>query len=220
MTDNYLSISDSLRKQGVTLVAVSKTRTVEEIQKMYDAGQRDFGENRVQELTEKATQLPGDIRWHLIGHLQKNKVKYIADFVHLIHSVDSLALLEEINKRAAAANRIIPCLLQIFIASETTNFGISEEEAIAILSGNTLKTLPNVRIDGLMGMATLTDSTAIVTAEFKRLHHLFTNWKETYFNNADHFRVLSMGMSSDYDIAIAAGSNMVRIGTLLFGPRN
>ncbi len=220
MTDNYLSISDSLRKQGVTLVAVSKTRTVEEIQKMYDAGQRDFGENRVQELTEKATQLPGDIRWHLIGHLQKNKVKYIADFVHLIHSVDSLALLEEINKRAAAANRIIPCLLQIFIASETTKFGISEEEAIAILSGNTLKTLPNVRIDGLMGMATLTDSTAIVTAEFKRLHHLFTNWKETYFNNADHFRVLSMGMSSDYDIAIAAGSNMVRIGTLLFGPRN
>lgn len=220
MTNNYLSISDSLRKQGVTLVAVSKTRTVEEIQKMYDAGQRDFGENRVQELTEKATQLPGDIRWHLIGHLQKNKVKYIADFVHLIHSVDSLALLEEINKRAAAANRIIPCLLQIFIASETTKFGISEEEAIVILSGNTLKTLPNVRIDGLMGMATLTDSTAIVTAEFKRLHHLFTNWKETYFNNADHFRVLSMGMSSDYDIAIAAGSNMVRIGTLLFGPRN
>ncbi|KRP12057.1 MAG: alanine racemase [Sphingobacteriales bacterium BACL12 MAG-120813-bin55] len=220
MTDNYLSISRSLREVGVTLVAVSKTRTVEEISKMYAAGQRDFGENKVQELTDKAAQLPDDIRWHLIGHLQKNKVKYIADFVHLIHSVDSLALLEEINKRGAAANRVIPCLLQIFIASEPTKFGLSEEEALAILSGNTLKELPHVRIDGLMGMATMTEDAAVISAEFNGLRQLFTQWKQIYFQDAPHFNTLSMGMSSDYELAIAAGSNMVRIGTLLFGPRN
>ena len=220
MTDNYLSISRSLREVGVTLVAVSKTRTVEEISKMYAAGQRDFGENKVQELTDKAAQLPDDIRWHLIGHLQKNKVKYIADFVHLIHSVDSLALLEEINKRGAAANRVIPCLLQIFIASEPTKFGLSEEEALAILSGNTLKELPHVRIDGLMGMATMTEDAAVISAEFNGLRQLFTQWKQIYFQDAPHFNTLSMGMSSDYELAIAAGSNMVRIVTLLFGPRN
>ena len=220
MTDNYLSISRSLREVGVTLVAVSKTRTVEEISKMYAAGQRDFGENKVQELTDKAAQLPDDIRWHLIGHLQKNKVKYIADFVHLIHSVDSLALLEEINKRGAAANRVIPCLLQIFIASEPTKFGLSEEEALAILSGNTLKELQHVRIDGLMGMATMTEDAAVISAEFNGLRQLFTQWKQIYFQDAPHFNTLSMGMSSDYELAIAAGSNMVRIGTLLFGPRN
>ncbi|KRP06848.1 MAG: alanine racemase, partial [Sphingobacteriales bacterium BACL12 MAG-120802-bin5] len=184
MTDNYLSISRSLREVGVTLVAVSKTRTVEEISKMYAAGQRDFGENKVQELTDKAAQLPDDIRWHLIGHLQKNKVKYIADFVHLIHSVDSLALLEEINKRGAAANRVIPCLLQIFIASEPTKFGLSEEEALAILSGNTLKELPHVRIDGLMGMATMTEDAAVISAEFNGLRQLFTQWKQIYFQDA------------------------------------
>lgn len=220
MTDNYEQIANETRASGVTLVAVSKTRTPEEIKVLYQKGQRDFGENRVQELTAKAEELAEDIRWHLIGHLQKNKVKYIAPFVHLIHSVDSGDLLREINKRAAACGRVIPCLLQVHIAEEETKFGLSIDEVREITEGPLLAELPHVRIDGLMGMATLTEDEEQITKEFRSLKELFDQLQQTVFSDSPHFSILSMGMSSDYKMAIACGSNMIRVGTLLFGPRS
>lgn len=220
MNSNYFDIIQHLQQKAVTLIAVSKTKSPEAIMALYEAGQRDFGENRVQELREKQELLPKDIRWHLIGHLQSNKVKYVAPWVHLIHAVDSWGLLEEINKQAQKNNRIIPCLLQVFIAKEETKFGLTEKELYGILDNPLLPTLKNIRIDGLMGLATNTSDEDIVRNEFIGLHQLLLQIKNTYFHDAKYFKELSMGMSSDYTIAMEEGATMVRIGSLLFGERN
>ena len=204
-----------------TLVAVSKTKPVEAIQSLYDLGQRDFGENYVQELTEKYAQLPKDIRWHYIGHLQSNKVKYIAPFVHLIHGVDSFSLLKEINKQALKNNRIINCLLQVHIAREETKFGLDSEELQGTITQikNELHELKNCKVMGLMGMASFSNNMNFVRSEFRYLKSLFDlNIQSAMVN--DQWSTLSMGMSSDYQIALEEGSNMVRIGSLLFGTRD
>jgi len=208
----YQSIVSKLHEKKVTLVAVSKTKSAAQIIALYNAGQRDFGENYVQELLEKQEQLPKDIRWHFIGHLQSNKVKYIAPFIHLIHSVDSLKLLKEINKQAVNNNRTISCLLQIYIAQEETKFGLDFQEAEDIFKANTLN---NIFITGLMGMASDTENIEQIKKEYQSLKSFFDN-----NSAAHHLKYLSMGMSGDYDIATAHGSNMVRIGSLLFGARN
>jgi PLP dependent protein len=216
---SYQSIVTKLTQKNVTLVAVSKTKPASAILDLYNQGQRHFGENKVQELVGKAEELPNDIHWHLIGHLQRNKVKYIAPFVYLIHSVDSLELLQEINKQAAKANRTIDCLLQIFIATEETKFGLSIEELNALLESPEYAQVQNIRIRGLMGMASNVDDEAQVKREFAKLKQLHTKLKLTYFENDPSFDILSMGMSTDHDLAIAEGATMVRIGSLLFGGR-
>lgn len=200
-----------------TLVAVSKTKPVEDIQALYDLGQRDFGENYVQELKDKYELLPKDIRWHFIGHLQSNKVKYIAPFIYLIHGVDSLNLLKEVNKQALKNNRIIDCLLQIHIAKEETKFGLDSKELDAILT-NDMPELKNIRICGLMGMASFSDDVNLVRNEFKYLKSLFDKYTQLIPHHSKP-TTLSMGMSADYKIAIKEGSNLVRIGSLLFGSR-
>ncbi len=212
---------NELNPQGVTLIAVSKTKPNEDIQALYNAGQRDFGENYVQELTDKQAALPKDIRWHYIGHLQGNKVKYIAPFVHLIHAVDSYKLLKEINKEAAKNNRVIDVLLQMHIADEETKFGLDESELVELISSyETQKAeLANIRICGLMGMATNTTDEQKISEEFSTLHNFFKKLAATNFAGKDYFKTCSMGMTSDYKIAIESGSNMVRIGSLLFGSR-
>lgn len=219
----YKEISSELQEKNVTLVAVSKTKSVEDILELYHLGQRDFGENYVQELVEKYQQLPKDIRWHFIGHLQRNKVKLISPFVHLIHSVDSEKLLKEINKEAKKKERIIDCLLQVHIAKEETKFGLDENELEQIIQAtnfanntNEEKLFKNICIKGLMGMASFTDDEKIVRKEFHSLKTLFSQLTIHH----SPFTVLSMGMSADYKIAIEEGSNMVRIGSLLFGERN
>ena len=215
----YNQISQFTSQKGVTLVAVSKTKPIEAIQQMYDQGQRVFGENRVQELEEKYLALPKDIQWHLIGHLQKNKVKYIAPFVSMIHSVDSLELLEIINKEAVKADRIISVLLQYYIAKEDTKFGLSEAEGFALLDQLKEKPLTNIKICGVMGMASFSDDKALVRSEFQNLKNIFNHLKNKYFATDDAFREVSMGMSGDYELAIEEGSTMVRIGSALFGSR-
>ncbi len=207
--------------KAVTLVAVSKTKPVSDILALYDAGQRDFGENYVQEFVEKVPQLPGDIRWHFIGHLQSNKVKYIAGFVHLVHAVDDFKLLLEINKQAAKHERVIDVLLQLHIAAEETKFGMDEQELIAAIDNYRAQKsdLQHVRICGLMGMATNTEDEAQVRAEFTKLHSVFSVLGANQFAGDVAFATCSMGMSSDYAMAIDCGSNMVRIGSLLFGAR-
>jgi len=216
----YQRLINELRPNNVTLVAVSKTKPAEEIKELYDLGHRDFAENYVQELEEKQKQLPADIRWHFIGHLQSNKVKQIAGFVQLIHSVDSLKLLKVINKQAEKNNRVIDCLLQVHIAQEESKFGLDEHELDELLNTNSdeLYELKNVRIAGLMGMASFIDDMNKVRKEFRYLKTLYD--KQTPFT-IDHspFTILSMGMSADYKIAIEEGSNMIRIGSLLFGER-
>jgi hypothetical protein len=209
----YHSIQQEFVKQSVTLVAVSKLKPASDIEDLYKEGQRDFGENYVQELVDKQAVLPPTINWHFIGHLQSNKVKYIAPFVHLIHGVDSLKLLQEINKQALKNNRVIDCLLQVHIAKEETKFGMDAHELSAALEA--AKQLLNVNIKGLMGMASFSDNQELVANEFKYLHELFT----THQFDKQTASILSMGMSADYPLAIAAGSNMVRIGSLLFGAR-
>ena len=204
---------------NITLVAVTKTRPVEILKQAYEFGLRDFGENRVQEMIVKQAELPSDIRWHLIGHLQTNKVKFIAPFVHLVHSVESLKLLEEINKQAKKNNRVIDCLLQVYIATEESKFGLDETEIHQILESDKYKSLENIRVHGLMGMATFTDDLSVVRREFAGLKALFDNIKHQYFASSDSFSILSMGMSGDYQIAIEEGSTMVRVGTALFGNR-
>lgn len=218
----WQSITAGLREKGVTLVAVSKTKPASDIQEMYALGQRDFGENYVQELVDKQAELPTDIRWHFIGHLQSNKVKYIAPFVNLIHGVDSFKLLLEINKQAAKNGRIIDVLLQVYIANEETKFGLDEKELIELMDYYTAQksALANVRICGLMGMASFSDNRKQVHAEFSKLNNLFQFLKQSYFLTDPSFSIKSMGMSGDYTIAIEEGSNMVRIGSLLFGERN
>ena len=215
--ESYANIVEELKTNNVTLVAVSKTKPAEEILELYNLGQRDFGENYVKELTDKYEQLPKDIRWHFIGHLQSNKVKYITPFVSLIHGVDSEKLLTAINKQAEKCDRLTDCLLQIHIAKEETKFGLDENELEELLATN-FKNLKNVRIRGLMGMASFTDDLEKVRSEFRFLKSLFDKYSAFA---ADHspFTILSMGMSADYKIAIEEGSNMVRIGSLLFGKR-
>lgn len=205
--------------KGVQLVAVSKTKSNSEIMEAYEAGQRIFGENHVQELIEKAELLPKDIQWHMIGHLQTNKVKYIATFVSLIASVDSLKLLKEINKHALKANRTIDCLLQIYIADEDTKFGLDHAELIELLRDEEFLALKNIRICGLMGIASNTDNEKVIKAEFYELKMLFDGVKASFYRKDDYFNILSMGMSSDYKLAIEEGSTMVRIGSTIFGKR-
>lgn len=201
---------------GCRLVAVSKTQPLDKIQEAYASGQRDFGENRVQELTTKYEQLPQDITWHMIGHLQTNKVKYIAPFVSLIHSVDSPRLLEEIDNQAGKAGRVIDCLLQLHVAQEETKYGLTEEEARMLLTSPAVRTYQHIRIQGLMGMGSLTDNTEQVRREFRALKALFDRLKQESLPPNTSMTILSMGMSSDYKIAIEEGSTMIRIGTSLF----
>jgi pyridoxal phosphate enzyme (YggS family) len=214
----YQELLKELQAKDVLLVAVSKTKSVAEIKELYDAGQQDFGENYVQELVDKQPQLPADTRWHFIGHLQSNKVQRIAPFVTLIHGVDSLKLLVEIDKQAAKCNRIIHCLLQVHIASEETKFGFNEQELEAALQSPELASLEHIHIDGLMGMASFSEDKDKVRAEFKGLYQLFDKYGRVRTPRCQ-FRVLSMGMSGDYKLAVEEGSNMVRIGSLVFGSR-
>ena len=210
--ENYNKINKELQSAQVTLIAVSKTKSAEDIMALYDLGQRDFGENYVQELVEKESSLPKDIRWHFIGHLQSNKVKYMAPFVHLIHGVDSEKLVKEIDKQGKKLGKKIGCLLQMHIAQEETKFGFSEEE----LSQLNVSLYENVTVQGLMGMASFTKNETLVMQEFKNLHQVFEKMQA----EDDAVQILSMGMSADYPTAIQQGSNMVRIGSLLFGERN
>jgi pyridoxal phosphate enzyme (YggS family) len=212
IVENIQFIEKEIEGKGVTLVAVSKTKPVEMLMEAYNAGFKRFGENYVQELVDKYQQMPKDIEWHFIGHLQSNKVKYIAPFVSLIHSVDSLKLLQEINKQATKNNRVIDCLLQIYIAEEDTKSGMTEEECLEILKA---ETLPNVRIVGLMGMTTLTDDEVQIRKEFKKLCEFFKELRTQNFQ----LSTLSMGMSGDYAIAIEEGSTMIRVGSKIFGGR-
>lgn len=214
----YHKVLKEVAHHKATLVAVSKTKPNEAIMELYKEGHRVFGENKVQELCAKAEALPKDIEWHMIGHLQRNKVKYIAPFVSLIHGVDSVRLYKEIGKQGAKLDREIPCLLQVHIAEEQTKFGFSKEELTAFIASGEL--LPNVKICGLMGMATNTDDTAQINKEFAMLKQLFDDLKEGHFANDPEFSVLSMGMSGDYPLALSQGSTMVRVGSLIFGARN
>lgn len=217
----YQAITKQLEEKNATLVAVSKFKSVSDIQELYSLGQKDFGENYVQELIEKQSQLPENINWHFIGHLQRNKVKYIAPFVHLIHSVDSFKLLLEINKQAQKHNRIISCLLQIHVTNETTKTGMDDKELLEFMSfyNAQKEQLKHVQIKGLMGMATFTDDPEQIRKDFQQLKSIFDFSRESYFLFDNQFKILSMGMSGDYEIALEEGSNMVRIGSLLFGKR-
>jgi pyridoxal phosphate enzyme (YggS family) len=215
--DNLLRIKSTIPNH-VTLVAVSKTKPISDLMEAYDAGQRIFGENKIQEMAEKWEAMPKDIQWHMIGHVQTNKVKYMAEFVSLIHGVDSLKLLEEINKQALKNDRVIDCLLQIHIAEEETKFGLNEEELNEIIASTTFQEMKNVRIVGLMGMATFTDNQEQIKKEFLHLKSIFDK-----LLSKDALRcvsTLSMGMSGDYQLAINCGSTMVRIGSSIFGGRN
>lgn len=219
LQENYLKIRNSI-KPGVRLVAVSKYKTVEEIKEVYDFGQRIFGENKAQEMKAKHTELPSDIEWHFIGHLQKNKVKYIAPYVSLVHSIDSLELLQEVDKEASKSDRVIPCLLQFHIATEETKFGLDLSEAKALLESEAFSQLQHVRIDGVMGMASFTDDKEQVRKEFVHLREIFTTLRDTYFPGEGHFKEISMGMSDDYPIAMEEGATLVRIGSKIFGARD
>lgn len=219
IADNIKSLKKETEADKVILLAVSKTKPVADVQEAYDAGQRLFGENIVQEMVEKYEQLPKDIEWHLIGHLQTNKVKYIAPFVSMIQSVDSLKLLHEINKHAEKAGRVIDCLLQIYIADEETKYGLGFDEAIELLRSEEFAIMKNVRIRGLMGIATNTDNEKQIKEEYYELNTFFEGIKLSYFRKEESFDILSMGMSSDYKLAIEQGSNMVRLGSTIFGGR-
>ncbi|PJJ07481.1 hypothetical protein CLU83_0654 [Flavobacterium sp. 1] len=221
---NLLNIKSTL-PEHVTLVAVSKTKPVPDLMEAYNAGQRIFGENKIQEMVDKWEQMPKDIEWHMIGHVQTNKVKFMASFVSLIHGVDSLKLLEEINKQALKNNRIIDCLLQIYLAEEESKFGLDEDELSALLASPTFKEMKNIRIVGLMGMATFTDNQNQIKKEFTHLKSIFdelhnnTQRRDGLQSVSTTLNTLSMGMSSDYQLAIACGSTMIRIGSSIFGGR-
>lgn len=219
IADNIKSLKRETDQVNVTLIAVSKTKPAEEVQEAYDAGQRLFGENMVQELVEKHENLPKDIQWHLIGHLQTNKVKYITPFISMVQSVDSLKLLHEINKHAEKNSRVIDCLLQVYIADEETKFGLGFDEVIELLRSGELVILKNIRIRGLMGIATNTDNEKQIKDEYYELRTFFDGIKQSFFRKDDNFDTLSMGMSSDYKIAIEQGSTMVRLGSTIFGQR-
>lgn len=219
MIQEQLELLRSEIPDNVTLIAVSKTKPLSDLQAAYDAGQRHFGENKVQEMVEKAAQLPKDIHWHLIGHLQSNKVKYMAGFVHLIHGVDSLKLLQEIDKQAEKAGRFQDVLLQFHIAQEETKFGLELQEANEILESEVFKQLKCIRICGVMGMASFTSDVQQIANEFQGLKKVFETLKGQYFADATYFKEISMGMSGDYPIAIQNGSTMVRVGSKIFGGR-
>lgn len=212
-------IKEELQARNALLVAVSKTQPPERVMQLYEQGQRVFGENKVQEMAAKHEALPSDILWHFIGHLQTNKVKYIAPFVACIHSVDSLRLLQEIDRQAARCHRVITCLLQFHIAGESTKFGMTLPEAAELLSSPEFKAMQHVKVAGVMGMATFTEDEAQLRREFKQLAAIFRQLKSDFFAGSPDFKELSMGMSGDYPIALEEGSTMVRIGTLLFGDR-
>ena len=214
---NLFNIKSSLPSH-VSLVAVSKTKPMSDLMEAYDAGQRIFGENKIQEMSEKWEQMPKDIKWHMIGHVQTNKVKYMAEYISLIHGVDSLKLLQEINKQAAKHNRVIDCLLQIYIAEEESKFGLDEKELEAILQSDEFKSLQNIKVTGLMGMATFTDNQTQIKKEFLKLKTIFDIHQKPITNN-QQLTTLSMGMSGDYKLAIECGSTMVRIGSSIFGNR-
>lgn len=220
--NQLMNIEENLNKiksqlpEHITLVAVSKTKPISDLMKAYNAGQRIFGENKIQEMAEKHEQMPKDIEWHMIGHVQRNKVKYMADFVSLIHGVESLKLLKEINKQAKKHDRIINCLLQIKIAEEDSKFGMSKVEASTLLQSDEFSELENIKVVGLMGMATFTDNTSQVENEFKFLKHSFSELKTL---NSE-LKIISMGMSGDYQLAIECGSTMIRVGSSIFGARN
>lgn len=216
--NQYYNIKNVL-PESTKLIAVSKTKPVEDILTLYQEGQRVFGENRALELRDKQEVLPKDIEWHFIGHLQSNKIKYIAPFVHLIHSVDSFELLQEIDKQAQKHNRVIPCLIQFYIADEVTKFGFDLNEAIQMLSSEHFKELQHVKVVGVMGMGTFTDNREQTRQEFKHLADIFKTLKEKYFLNDPDFKEISMGMTDDYQIAIEEGSTMIRIGSAIFGSR-
>ncbi|MCR8560588.1 YggS family pyridoxal phosphate-dependent enzyme [Mucilaginibacter sp. BJC16-A38] len=219
IAENIKSLKKETELINVILIAVSKTKPVNEVLEAYQTGQRLFGENMVQELVEKYEQLPKDIEWHLIGHLQSNKVKYIAPFISMIQSVDSLKLLQEINKHAEKNNRVIDCLLQVYIADEETKFGLGFDEVIELLRSEEFTSLKHIRIRGLMGIATNTDSEKQIKEEYYELKTFFDGIKQSFFRKDDKFDTLSMGMSSDYKLAIEQGSNMVRLGSTIFGQR-
>ncbi|MBP6387139.1 MAG: YggS family pyridoxal phosphate-dependent enzyme [Pseudarcicella sp.] len=216
---NIATIYSQLQNSKASLIAVTKTKPVADLQEAYDAGCKVFGENKVQEMVDKQSELPADIEWHLIGHLQTNKVKFIAPFVAMIHAVDSMKLLIEINKQAQKNNRVIPCLLQIFIAQEETKFGLSQDEALAILNDAAFGSLENIKIVGLMGMATFTDNMEQVRNEFKSLKNIFDQMQLLPYQKNVDFCEISMGMSGDYMIAIEEGSTLVRVGSAIFGGR-
>ena len=216
--ERLLNIKSTL-PEHVTLVAVSKTKPISDLMEAYNAGQRIFGENKIQEMVDKQEQLPKDIEWHMIGHLQSNKVKYMASFVHLIHGVDSLKTLKEINKQALKNNRIINCLLQLKIAKEDTKFGFSYNEVEKLLSSEEFKNLSNIKIKGLMGMASFVENDTIIREEFKTLNNFFNILKKEESANFTP-TIISMGMSGDYKIAIEEGSTMIRVGSSIFGTRN
>ncbi|MGB3777599.1 MAG: YggS family pyridoxal phosphate-dependent enzyme [Tunicatimonas sp.] len=221
-----MSIADAIARiqstlpTGCCLIAVSKTKPLATLQEAYDVGVRDFGENKVQEMTDKHEQLPKDIRWHMIGHLQRNKVKYIAPFVHLIHSVDSLRLLREIDKQGAKAERVVNCLLQVHIAEEENKFGLSDDELMSLLKSDEIRQAEHVRVVGLMGMATFSDNAEEARPEFQHLKRLFDQVKGLDLPNNVVMEQLSMGMSGDYTVAFEEGSTMIRIGTTIFGKRD
>lgn len=219
MQTTLAQLSAELAPYRAQLVAVSKTYPPERLMEAYACGQRDFGENKVQEMVDKAAVLPDDVRWHFIGHLQTNKVKQIVPFVHLIHAVDSLKLLEEIHKRAEAHGRVIDVLLQCKIAAEESKFGLAPAELDQLMAGGHWVALTHVRIVGVMGMATFTDDEAQITREFATLRAVFEGMKHRYFADSPHFREISMGMSADYALALAQGSTLVRVGSLIFGQR-
>ena len=217
---NISTFQKSLADREAQLVAVSKTKPPEMILEAYNAGLKTFGENKVQEMVSKYEALPKDIQWHMIGHLQRNKVKYIAPFVNLIHSVDSLRLLQEIDKQAAKHNRVVDCLLQMHIAREDTKFGLNREELLEMLQSDSFRSLTNVRVTGLMGMATNTPDESQVRQEFRMLKSLFEEVKASIQGSNLDMKEVSMGMSGDYEIALQEGSTMVRVGSAIFGPRN
>lgn len=219
IADNIRSLKNETDTIKVQLIAVSKTKSIEEIKEAYDAGQRLFGENMVQELVDKYENLPKDISWHLIGHLQSNKVKYIAPFISMIQSADSLKLLQEIDKQGQKHNRVIDCLVQVYIADEETKYGLGFDEVIELLRSEEFIVLKHIRIRGLMGIATNTDNEKQIKDEFYELKTFFDGIKQSYFRKDASFDTLSMGMSSDYKIAIEQGSNMVRLGGTIFGQR-
>jgi pyridoxal phosphate enzyme (YggS family) len=218
--ENVFRLKNTFKNHGCLLVAVSKTRPIEDILEAYEAGIRDFGENKVQEMTEKQPQLPSDIRWHMIGHLQRNKIKFIAPFVHLIHGVDSFKLLRAIDKEAEKSSRVLSCLLQIHIAKEDTKFGFDERELMEMITAEEIGSLKNIKILGLMGMATNTSDMDLVRQEFAGLKGLMGRLKEHELPPNFELKEISMGMSGDYEIAQEEGSTIVRIGSAIFGNRN
>jgi pyridoxal phosphate enzyme (YggS family) len=216
--ENLEQLKESI-PEHVALVAVSKTKPAHMVRELFESGHLDFGENKVQELVDKQEELPGDIRWHMIGHLQSNKVKYIAPFVYMVHGVDSLKLLRMLEKEGRKNERQINCLLQIHNAPESSKFGLSEEELETILTSEEFRKMEFVQVRGLMGMATFTDNSEVVREEFRNLKRIFEQLKSDHFRSQPEFSILSMGLSGDYQLAIEEGSNMIRVGSLIFGPR-